>query len=168
MSAEPTPSVSPTAAAEADPQRIAEAVRDAMTARDNVYQALGMRVVHIAPGAATLTMTVRADMLNGHAICHGGMITTLADTAFAYACNAGNALTVASSISIDLLQPAHEGDVLSADCREQHAGGRMGLYDCEVTDQRGRRIALFRGHSYALKGRAVVDGLPMPSRRPAG
>ncbi len=145
---------------DAQAQQTAEAVRDAMTARDKVFQAMGMQVIQVAPGSATLTMTVRADMLNGHAICHGGLITTLADTAFAYACNSRNALTVASSITIDLLQPAHEGDRLSAHCRQQHGGGRMGIYDCEVTDQNGRRIALFRGHSYAMKGRTVIDALP--------
>ncbi len=144
-------------------QQIAEAVRDAMSARDRVFQAMDMRVTLIAPGAATLTMTVRGDMLNGHATCHGGLITTLADTAFAYACNSRNALTVASGISVELLLPAFEGDVLSASCREQHCGGRMGVYDCEVHNQRGQRIALFRGNSYAMKGRAVVEGLPLPA-----
>ncbi len=139
-----------------------------MTARDNVYQSLGMQVRQVAPGSATLTMLVRSDMLNGHAICHGGLITTLADTAFAYACNSRNALTVASSIAVDLLLPAHEGDLLSAHCHQQHGGGRMGIYDCEVTDQRGRRIALFRGHSYAMKGRTVIDELPPHGPATAG
>jgi phenylacetic acid degradation protein PaaD len=94
----------------AQAQRTAEAVRDGMFAQDNASKGLGMRIETIGPGAARIGMTVRADMLNGFAICHGGFITTLADSAFAFACNSYNHLTVASGIVVDFLAPAHEGD----------------------------------------------------------
>jgi acyl-CoA thioesterase len=102
-------------------------------------------------------MTVRADMLNGFAICHGGLVATLADSAFAFACNAHNELTVASGFSIDLLAPSREGDVLTARARELSRAGRTGVYDVEVSNQRGERVALFRGRSYTMKGKPVVD-----------
>jgi acyl-CoA thioesterase len=101
-------------------------------------------------------MTVRRDMLNGHQTCHGGMIATLADSAFAFACNSYNELTVASGFSVDLLAPAREGDVLTATASEMSKAGRTGVYDVEVRNQRGERIAIFRGRSYTLKGKPVV------------
>lgn len=149
-----------------DPQAIAEAVRDAMLANDRATRMMGIAVTAVGPGTATLTMTVRGDMLNGHGSCHGGMVTTLADSAFAFACNAYNELTVASGISIDLVAPALEGDLLTATCHEQHKAGRTGVYDCEVHNQRGERIALFRGHAYTVKGKPVVPHLPLPLSRP--
>jgi acyl-CoA thioesterase len=139
-----------------DPQALAEAVAAAMFARDRASQALGMRIVEVAPGEATLAMTVRADMVNGHAICHGGLIFTLADSAFAFACNSYNRSTVASGCAIDFLAPAREGDVLTARARERSAAGRTGVYDIEVANQRGETIALFRGKSYRIKG-DVID-----------
>lgn len=139
-----------------DGQQLAEAVRDHMFARDHATRALGLRITAIAPGQATLKMTVREDMLNGMDICHGGVIGTLADSAFAYACNAGNELTVASGFSIDLFGPAKLGDELQAIACEVSRGGRLGLYDVEVVNQQGTRIALFRGRSYAMKGRSVL------------
>ena len=148
-----------------DPQAIAEAVRDAMWARDRATQMMGMACEAVGPGSATLTMTVRGDMINGHGSCHGGLITTLADSAFAFACNSYNELTVASGISIDIVAPAREGDRLSARCVERHRTGRTGVYDCEVHNHRGERIALFRGHSYTMKGTPVVEGLPLPASR---
>ena len=100
-------------------------------------------------------MTVRADMLNGHAICHGGFIFTLADSAFAFACNSYNLTTVASGCSIDFLAPAREGDVLTAIGQERNVSGRTGVYDIEVRNQTGNTIALFRGKSYRIKGHIV-------------
>ena len=100
-------------------------------------------------------MTVRGDMLNGHAICHGGFIFTLADSAFAYACNSYNLVTVASGCAIDFLAPAREGDVLTARAAERSAAGRTGVYDIDVVNQRGETIALFRGKSYRIKGHVV-------------
>lgn len=145
-----------TTMSEITPQQLAERVRDGMYANDRATQALGMLVAEIGPGSATVTMTVREDMLNGHAICHGGFIATLADSAFAFACNAYNELTVASGFSIDLMAPARLGDVLSARCAEVSKAGRTGVYDVEVTNQRGERLAVFRGRSYTLKGKPVV------------
>ena len=100
-----------------DAQALAEHVRDAMFAKDVSARALGMRVDAVGPGSASVSMTVRADMLNGFAICHGGLVATLADTAFAYACNSANQVTVASSFEIDLLTAAHAGDSFCAQSR---------------------------------------------------
>lgn len=138
------------------PQDTADHVGTGMMANDQACQALGIRVIHIAPGRATMTMTVRPDMLNGFAICHGGLITTLADSAFAYACNSYNELTVASGLSVDFVAPGREGDVLTAVAEEVSLAGRTGVYDVNVTNQRGERIAVFRGRSYRMKGRPTV------------
>jgi acyl-CoA thioesterase len=141
---------------ERNAQQTAEHVRERMFANDHAVQGLGMAVVEVGPGQASVTMTVRRDMLNGHAICHGGFMAALADTAFAYACNSYNELTVASGFSIDLLAPAREGDVLTARSTEMSKAGRTGVYDSEITNQRGERVALFRGRSYTLKGKPAV------------
>ena len=118
---------------------------------------MGMRIVKVGPGRAELTMTVRADMLNGHATCHGGFIFTLADSAFAFACNSNNQTTVASGAGIDFIAPAREGDVLTAAAEERSATGRTGVYDITVRNQRGETVALFRGKSHRVKGHVVVD-----------
>ena len=138
------------------PEAIAHRVRDSLWAGDQASQALGMRIVEVAPGRAVMAMTVRADMLNGHAICHGGLIATLADSAFAFACNSYNELTVASGFAIDLLAPARLGDVLTATCTELSKSGRTGVYDSDVRNQRGERVAAFRGRSHTARGKAVV------------
>ena len=140
-----------------DAQALAQRVADGMYARDRASQALGMRIVAIAPGRATLAMTVRADMLNGHAICHGGFIFTLADSTFAFACNSYNRVTVAAGGAIEFLAPAREGDVLTAAGTERSLTGRTGVYDIEVTNQRGEKVALFRGKSHRIGG-DVIDG----------
>ncbi|MDM0043375.1 hydroxyphenylacetyl-CoA thioesterase PaaI [Variovorax dokdonensis] len=144
------------------PQALAEQVRLGMFENDRAAQALGMCVSEIAPGHATVTMTVRQDMLNGHDICHGGLVTTLADTAFAYACNSYGELTVASSISVDFVAPGRLGDLLSAHAHEVSRSGRTGVYDCEVRNQKGERVAVFRGRSYTAKGRPAVKALADP------
>ena len=138
------------------PQDTADHVATGMMANDLACQSLGIRVTHIAPGRATMMMTVRPDMLNGFAICHGGLITTLADSAFAYACNSYNELTVASGLSVDFVASGREGDVLTAVAEEVSLAGRTGVYDVSVTNQRGERIAVFRGRSYRMKGRPTV------------
>ncbi len=138
------------------PQQTADQVRLHMWAQDQASQALGMQILAMAPGTATLSMTVRQDMLNGHHTCHGGLLSTLADSAFAFACNSYNELTVASGFGIDFLAPAHLGDVLTASCAEVSRSGRTGVYDVTVTNQRGERVAVFRGRSYTLKGRPTV------------
>jgi acyl-CoA thioesterase len=139
-----------------DAQQTAEAVRDAMWANDRASKALGMVVAEIGPGRAVLTMTVREDMLNGLDICHGGLVTTLADSAFAFACNAYNETTVASGFDVNLLAPARLGDVLTARAVELSRSGRTGVYDIAVSNQRGEAIAAFRGRSYTMKGRPLL------------
>jgi len=146
-------SVSPS---ERTPQQTAERVRERMFANDRAAKNLGLEVVEVSPGNASVAMTVREHMLNGHDICHGGLIATLADTAFAYACNSYNELTVASGFSIDLMAPGREGDVLTARSFEVSKAGRTGVYDCEITNQRNERIAVFRGRSYTIKGKPAV------------
>ena len=136
-------------------QALAERVARTMFARDRASQGLGIRITGVGPGHAELAMTVRADMLNGHAICHGGFIFTLADSAFAYACNSYNLTTVASGCAIDFVAPAREGDVLTAVAQERSVSGRTGVYDIEVSNQHRERIAFFRGRSYRIKGHVV-------------
>lgn len=145
-------------AATHDEQALAAAarVREAMLKDDQATAHMGMAVTEVAPGAATATMTVQRWMLNGHATCHGGFIATLADSAFAFACNAYNEITVASGFDISFVAPAREGDVLTAVCSEQSKTGRTGVYDVEVRNQAQQRIALFRGRSYTMKGKPVV------------
>ena len=143
-----------------DAQAIAEATRDTMWLNDRASKALGMQVLAVGPGSATLTMTVREDMLNGHDICHGGLVTTLADSAFAFACNSYNEVTVASGFDVNLVAAAKLGDVLTATATEVSKAGRTGVYDIAVSNQRGDKVAAFRGRSYTLKGKLVVPGLP--------
>ena len=138
------------------PQAVADQVRDGMFANDSASKSLGMQLMEVAPGAATLQMTVRGDMLNGHESCHGGFIAALADSAFAYACNSYNELTVASGFSVDFMAPARQGDLLTARCSEVSKAGRTGVYDAEIVNQRGERLAVFRGRSYTLKGKPAV------------
>jgi acyl-CoA thioesterase len=146
------PALSPEAA-----QALAEEVARSMYERDTASQALGVRILRVAPGHAELTMTVRADMLNGHEICHGGFIFTLADSSFAYACNSYNLNTVASGCAIDFLAPARKGDVLVAVAQERSISGRTGVYDIEVKSEAGVKIALFRGKSYRIKGHVLDE-----------
>ncbi len=140
------------------PQQTADRVREGMFANDRASKALGMQIVSVTPGSATLTMVVRDDMLNGHDLCHGGLIATLADSAFAFACNSYDELTVASGFGIDFIAPGRPGDTLTARCAEVSKAGRTGVYDTEVTNQRGERIAVFRGRSYTIKGKPAVAG----------
>ena len=145
-------------------QQTAEHVRAGMLRNDRASKLLGMQVNDVQPGAATVSMTVRDDMLNGHDVCHGGLIATLADSAFAFACNAHGELTLASGFAIDLLASGRFGDVLTARCTEVSKAGRTGVYDVDVTNQRGERIAVFRGRSHTMKGKPAVP--PAPSSVP--
>lgn len=147
---------SSTAALPRTPQQIADHVRLGMLRNDRATRTLGIEVLTMAPGTATLTMRVREDMLNGHDTCHGGFIATLADSAFAFACNSYDELTLAASFGIDFVAPAREHDVLTARATEVSRSGRTGLYDAEVTNQRGERIAMFRGRSHTIKGKPAV------------
>jgi acyl-CoA thioesterase len=139
-------------------QQLAEAVAARMFAQDRASQRMGMHIVSVAPGEAVLTMTVRTDMLNGHAICHGGFVFTLADSAFAFACNSYNENTVAAGCSIEFMAASREGDVLTATARERHLRGRHGIYDIDVTNQDGETVALFRGKSTRIKGTVIPSG----------
>jgi acyl-CoA thioesterase len=105
-----------------------------------------------------MRMKVRPQMLNGHQICHGGLIFTLADSTFAFACNSHNKVTVAAGCSIDFLKPAHEGDVLTCEGVEQMLQGRHGIYDMKVTNQRGEVVAMFRGKSASIQGTVIPEG----------
>ena len=141
--------------------QVAQAARDAMARGDRASRWLGMEVVAIGPGSATLVMRVRDEMLNGHDICHGGLITTLADSAFAFACNAYNEVTVAAGFDVNLIAAARLGDILTATASEVSKSGRTGVYDVAVHNQRNEKVAAFRGRSYTLKGKALVEGLPV-------
>jgi len=141
---------------ELDPQTIAERVGAGMFDEDAASRGLGMSVQAMGPGYARLTMPVREDMLNGFKICHGGFITTLADSAFAFACNSANRLTVAASITVEFIAPARAGDRLTAEVKEQSLTGRTGIYDVKVVNQNGDTIALLRGRSHRLKDQPVV------------
>ena len=138
-------------------QAIAEAVRDRMFSEDAASRGLGMQVEAVGPGFSKLSMIVRPDMLNGFKTCHGGFIATLADSAFAFACNSHNEVTVASSIVVDFMAPVHEGDVLRAECREVALTGRTGVYDITVTNQHGKTVVVMRGRSHTIKGKTVVN-----------
>jgi acyl-CoA thioesterase len=141
-------------------QEVAQATQEAMWRNDRASKMLGMRILAVSPGSATLSMTVREDMLNGHDICHGGLVTTLADSAFAFACNSYNEVTVASGFDVNLLAASRLGDELTAVATEVSKSGRTGVYDISVHNQRGEAIAAFRGRSYTIKGKPLVAGLP--------
>ena len=141
-----------------DPQALADEVTRAMWSRDRATQGLGMQILSVKPGYALIAMPVRANMVNGHHICHGGFMFTVADSAFAFACNSYNQNTVASSCNIDFLAPAREGDVLEAEAMERSLSGRTGVYDITVRIRGGKTVALFRGKSYRIKGE-VIAGL---------
>ncbi len=132
----------------ADPIALAQSVGSAMFAADRASREfMQMELISCAPGRASMRMTVRGEQLNGHQICHGGFIFTLADSTFAFACNSHGKSAVAATAHIDFLKPAHEGDVLTCEAQEQTLQGRHGIYDMRVTNQRGEVIAMFRGKS---------------------
>jgi acyl-CoA thioesterase len=113
---------------------------------------MGMELLACEPGRAVMRMAVHALHLNGHQICHGGFIFTLADSTFAFACNSHNKNTVAAGASIEFLRPSHEGDVLTCEGIEQTLQGRHGIYDMRVSNQRGEVVAMFRGKSAQIPG----------------
>jgi acyl-CoA thioesterase len=127
---------------------IAQQCAAKMYADDQASQDLGIRIEVRVPGSAEARFEVRPDMLNGHEVCHGGFIFTLADTAFAFACNTYNKVTLAAGASIEFLRPAKLGDQLMATATEQHRGGRSGIYDVVVTNQDAVDVAIFRGRSH--------------------
>ena len=143
---------------ELSPEEVAKTVSETMYRKDKAGQHLGMALKSIGPGTAVMTMRVTDEMLNGHNICHGGYIFTLADTAFAYACNAYNQATVAQGAQIDFLRPVAPDSLLTASAEERSRSRQTGVYDVTVTDQDGRTVALFRGSSHTIKGQ-LIPGL---------
>ncbi|KMW45063.1 hydroxyphenylacetyl-CoA thioesterase PaaI [Ralstonia pickettii] len=138
-----------------DAQALAEATSKSMYDADACTRWLGMRIEAVGPGYARLTMTVRPEFLNGHRTCHGGLIFTLADSAFAFACNSHNHNTVAAGCSVEFLHPAHGGDVLTAEATEQVLSGRHGVYDVHISNQSGEVVAMFRGKSAQIRGHVI-------------
>ncbi|HEY7890341.1 MAG TPA: hydroxyphenylacetyl-CoA thioesterase PaaI [Steroidobacteraceae bacterium] len=136
-------------------QRVAELCAQALFAADEASRNLGMRVEAVKPGFARLRMIVRSDMVNGHGMCHGGIVFALADSAFAVACNTYNAVTVAAAASIDFLAATSTDDELTAEARELWRSKRSGIYEISVCNQRGEPIALFRGRSHCTGGQIV-------------
>ena len=140
------------------PAELAAKVGEAMFSVDAASKDfLQLELVRCEPGRALMRMTVREPMLNGHRICHGGLIFTLADSTFAFACNSHNKVTVAAGCSIEFLKPAHLGDVLTCEGVEQMLQGRHGIYDMKVSNQRGEVVAMFRGKSTSIQGTVIPE-----------
>ncbi len=144
-------------AAQADALQLAQACAAHMYGNDAATQALGIALLEVRPGYARMQMTVRANMLNGHRTCHGGYIFTLADSAFAFACNSYNQVTVAAGCAIEFLAAAFESEMLVAEAVEQSRGSKTGVYDVTVTNPAGRKIALMRGKSHVWKGSVLPE-----------
>ena len=140
-----------------EPKQLAEACAERMMARDRASRSLGIEVSVTAPGSVTARMTVRDDMLNGFDVLHGGLLFALADTAFAFACNAYNQQTVAAAAQIEMLRPAVVGDKLSATAVEEHRGRRSGHYTVRVENQDGALVALFRGRGVGSDKPLISD-----------
>jgi acyl-CoA thioesterase len=141
-----------------DARQLARRVGETMYAADAASREfLQMELVACEPGRAVMRMTVREPMLNGHKICHGGLIFTLADSTFAFACNSRNKVTVAAGCSIEFLKPGQLGDVLTCEGVEQMLQGRHGIYDMRVTNQKGEVVAMFRGKSATIQGTVIPE-----------
>jgi acyl-CoA thioesterase len=135
-----------------NPDEIAKRCAEIMWPDDQAARGLGISIIAVGPGSATLSMPVRADMVNSHGTCHGGFIFAVADSTFAYACNSFNHRTVAAGVDINFLAPAHLDDILTASGHARHQGGRSGVYDIEVSNQDGKLVAIFRGRAARIKG----------------
>ena len=145
----------PTPKSADDPHALAKACAQTMWQDDRASKGLGMSLQRVAPGEAVLSMTVRKDMTNGHGMCHGGFIFTLADSAFAFACNTYDQRTVAQQCAVTFLTSAQEGETLTAHAVERNRAGRGGIYDVTVRDSANKVIAEFRGHSRTISGRLL-------------
>jgi len=145
-----------------DPVEIARRSAEVMLAGDLASAGAGVELVDVGPGRAIATMTVRPDMVNGHAIAHGGFVFLLADTAFAVACNSYGRNTVAAGCDIAFVAPVEAGDVLTAEANERHRAGRSGLYDVSVWRADGTVVAELRGRSRTVAGTLV----PLPEEQP--
>jgi len=135
-----------------DPAQLAQACADIMWSTDRASQNLGIVIDTVGPGTAQMSMTIVDSMVNGHDIAHGGFIFMLADSAFAFACNTHNNYAVAQFCSVSFLRPSKQGDRLTAVAEERNRGTRSGIYDVRVTNQEGKTVAEFRGHSRVIPG----------------
>ena len=140
-----------------DEQKLAERVVESMLASDAFSQWLGIEVVEVAPRRSTCRMTVRRDMVNGLGVTHGGIAFSLADSAFAFACNTHGKVTVSIENSVTYPAPIHAGDVLTAVAQEDASSGRLSYYRAEVTNQRGEVVALFRGTAFKTQRDHLVN-----------
>jgi acyl-CoA thioesterase len=138
-----------------DAAEIARLSAEVMWAEDRGTQGLGMQIVDVGPGRARLALTVAEHMTNGHGTCHGGYIFSLADSAFAFACNSHGQRAVAQHCTITYVSPGRLGMRLVAEAQERQRGERSGIYDVTVRDDAGTVIAEFRGHSRTLPGRLI-------------
>lgn len=141
---------------ETDAQALAERCAEALWSGDRASQALGMRIVSVGEGRSEVSMVVRGDMLSGHGLVHGGMVFSLADSAFALACNSRNHISYAMSCSIDFVRPAVLGDKLTAKAQEQSLTRSSGFYEITVSNQNDKVIAHFRGRSFT-RGEPLID-----------
>lgn len=140
------------------PEEIARRCAEAMWAEDHASRGLGMELVSVGPGRAVIAMTVTKAMVNGHGTCHGGYIFTLADSAFAFACNSHGPRSVAQQCAVTYLAPGREGMRLLAEGVERQRGQRSGITDVTVRDETGAVIAEFRGHSRVVPGSLLPEG----------
>jgi len=143
---------------EMNADELARACADSMWSTDQASQALGMEILDVSAGRAVLSMRIRADMTNGQHICHGGYMFTLADSAFAFACNGYNQFTVAAHCSINFLAAVKEGELLTATAEERQRSKRSGIYDVTIRREDGSAVAEFRGSSRTVKGQYFPDG----------
>ncbi len=139
------------------PDQLAKACAEEMWKNDDASRGLGMEIVEITSGRAVLKMKVRYDMTNGHDICHGGFMFLLADSAFGFACNGYNQITVAQHCSIDFLKSAFENEILVATALERQKTGRSGIYDVTIEREKGDIVAEFRGNSRTIKGKHLPE-----------
>lgn len=139
------------------PQERAAQSAQVMMQEDAATRTLGMQLVSVAPGAATLTMQVTKNMLNGHKSCHGGFIFALADSAFAFACNSYNRITVAQQNQITYISPGNAEELLTASAIETALSGRSGVYDVMVKGEDGRTVATMRGLSRTINGQLFPE-----------
>jgi len=137
---------------------LARATAKVMYESDACSKALGLELLEVRAGYARMRMKVRPDFLNGHQICHGGLIFTLADSTFAFACNTYNINTVAAGCSIEFLRPVPADEELTAEATEQTLIGRNGIYDIRVTNRAGETVAMFRGKSAQIRGNLIPTG----------
>lgn len=143
--------------------KLAQRCAQHMYENDAASQALGIELMQVKCGAAIAVMTVKDFMLNGHKTCHGGQIFSLADSAFAFACNSQNQAAVALSCTIDFIHPAFKDDILTATAEELHQGGRSGVYQIKVTNQNQQLIAIFKGNSARIKRSVLPEESVLPN-----